>query len=488
MGFKINTDAPQQSEEPQIPKSVSLVDDLQIDSGLQPLTDHFQLQTSRNPGGRKSSEAIPFKLGIGQLWFDSTNRPHVLQSGKAWEELGSRFSIALNTVPFAVDADRNSRGSPVQPSSERRRELSGQDLKKLQSEAIELNGFPDDILLVIQNKEEQLRLGQDSRLKFSNTEIAIDKYGNAIAPLLDTDQHTGEPLFYGFSVMPRYIFSANHETFMQSLGIDLSAFGFGDYPDLMRLRSLPLIDSKKHDLYAFHSMLSKADSENLKDACDKMKSQIEAAERLFGLTPGNIIKRVVATTPSQYAAFVRVTNPDTIFFDEKILKDIQADKDGGVIPHELFHAFDLKYEFSLESSFAEMFSLLKATDAELFTALNEKGGHSLDTVFEFSATLTNSVSAPDWEPKMQAMPARVQGLYFHALARLKAALIAKKPDIVTAPIVSLIDERMASLRKILGSVPSFEDLVEKGPKGAPLETDYRFPIPIVGPIWERLRR
>jgi hypothetical protein len=181
-------------------------------------------------------------------------------------------------------------------------------------------------------------------------------------------------------------------------------------------------------------------------------------ERSFGFEPGEKIKNVFFVPSLSENASVNAANPETLIFWEEMLPSLAAGGGDHVIRHEAYHGLDLRHGFSLHPEFLGFHERLIASgDTELFDAIDEtrfldqKGGHSADDPLEFFASLVNTLNAPKWEEKTDAMTPRARGLYYHALKALRASLAARHPAIGSAPIFAALKDRIRSLEKKEGT-------------------------------------
>lgn len=392
---------------------------------------------------------------------------------ETWGDFSEDFEVKLEGRSFTaeIDRDRGKAGivAPLQLS------VTPKTVQLMEGRALEIHGFLESISLMTKDEAQGLQLGQDQRLRYDGKEILRDKYGNVIVPLYGFHFATGKPFFQGFKIYPHYPLARDTQSVpVRTVGVDLARFGFGDHRKLLAVQSLaPTHMPDQNNPYFLYSTLP-ADGPPSKDVYDKAARLAARTEELFGFRPGERVKEIFLVPSNSWNATVRFANPSSFFIWDELFADIREGRADFVVPHEVFHNFDVQSGFSLEPGFIGFFErLIEAADMELFDAIDEKnffktgkGGHSADNVLEFFATLTNSITAPEWNERVAEMTPRVRGLYYHALKVLRKTLLAKRPEISSAPVFKILEDRIRALESGAGtadgkkvSLPSFDKLV-----------------------------
>lgn len=406
------------------------------------------------------------------------SRRERFEAQRSWRRLLRNFRVTLEAVPFRKDIDRGEDRNgilqrPLSLSLDRRR------MRKIRFRPLEVGGFLTSIRLEPENLRRGRRWGRQAELQIPASDFHRDRYGNALLPLPGEEILTGKSVFMGFGIVPRFPLAerAAGAGAARLLGFDLTDFGFGDHRGILSGRPLlPVFSATPSRPYRLYSTLP-AGFEAGSKVYESAARRARAVEGSFGLRPGEKIKNVFLVPSEKQNASVHVANPETIFLWDEIFPQIAAGDADHIVDHEAYHSLDMQLHFSTHPGFARIFNALRdAHDLELFSAVDERnflekmGGHSEDDAFEFFASLLNTVSAPAWEEKIGEMCPRTRGLYYHALRALRAALLARRPELRDAPIGTSIGRRLAFLESQAGAAgfPPFEELAML-PAGAILQ-------------------
>ncbi len=444
---------------------------------LPPLTDKEK---------QELEERRVFRLEQPSIW----TKAKTSLSRKSWQSLDKKFKIFLEAQSIHAEIDREYREEfsldPMEFQFNPVKAFGQSNVGSLTS-----HGLLQRIRLRTKRQTDGVALAQKAHLQGPFGYPIRDKYGNIIIPLVGPHRKTGIQYFDGFDIFPAYsLAKGSSRTSLTNIGLDLSAFGFGDHPHLTTTKSLKpdRLPDNTYPYYLYNTLLPE-DRLKSKGVFEKASEQVRSTEAYFGFKPAERVESVFLISSNTENASVRDANPKVVFLWDEIFDGIVRGREDDTVPHEVFHCLDHQFGFSLHPAIKDLFvTLKKAEDEELFEAINEshflskkKGGHSEDNVFEFFASLVNTLKAPEWDKKVSEMSGRVRGLYYHALKGLQTALKAKHPPIIHAPIWQQIKKRTKALEK-MGSYGPLEALAFKpasfylsqGPNPIPIIKTWHF--------------
>lgn len=276
-----------------------------------------------------------------------------------------------------------------------------------------------------------------------------DKFGNQIelSYSLVRNPQVGDSVREIIEVTPPHNLSKNGEK-MSKLSVDLSPLGYSSEMDLAVCRTLDKVGSNG-GIEFYTDMDSKRVAKEYKKQLPLIADGARDIEKLFKLQPLEDIKTVVVLDSERPNAHFSKLNPNTlVILDERLRGNGQEI----VGRHEAAHLVDGKYDGKLSAGLAAIHRRLSSDNPEFFTKLNESsfsprigsGGHSQANPAEMFASLINSVAAPDCEKQLQRLGPRFCADYAESLRALRKQFEATPGFPQDAPIVGLIDKRLAS--------------------------------------------
>lgn len=407
-------------------------------------------------------------------------------AAKSWQSLRNSFDIEFTSQPEGTDVDTAIRHITydVMHASGRAKALG----------PINVNGNVEQLTFAVKDKRLALELAKDERLTpfltdesgknaiGESVEPVQDKYGNLIMPVFGETQFElpligkiGKPrtIFAGFMVMPPQQFAHNDKDGFAPVGVDLSQFGFGDYPVLYKQKvEQPVATAEANGTpYDLYSTVTDKDEAQQQAIFERASAEITGVESFFGNNPGDVVKAVALIPSNMPNAHASPVNPDMISIWDELFPEVVAEDGQFAASHESFHVMDFKLGISKNEALKNLFEVMSQSyDKALFPLIDERnylefgGGHSQENVQEFVASLLNTVYTGKFRETYDAMEPRLRSLYELSIAALRDALIAGGSS-ESAPVIGAIDgiltwsARDTSLTAKDFVVPTMEDLL-----------------------------
>lgn len=397
------------------------------------------------------------------------NAGQVRESQQSWRKLTRDFEMKIETRPLTADVDRDhGKNFLLYPTATLT--LTEDQLKEIGFGPLEVKGLTDVIELIPNSARGQKRDGREIKNSFQGQHY-IDRYGNLIVPIMGEIHRSGKPVLMEILVVPGYrlLKDSNQPLTQQPTGIDLTPLGLENYPNLLSVTAVPPVKTATEEMpYSLYSTMPSSDGTQIqgRDAIFEHVGVVaKQVETYFGFKPGERIHNIFFLPSLNENASAKQSNPDTFFIWDEIMPFIQSGDGDFIVAHEMYHALDFQFGFSEQPGFVALFDRLKsAEDNELFEAINEKsfrnlpmGGHADDNVYEFFASLVNTLDAPTWQESVANMSDRVRGLYYQALVALQSSFETCNPAMKNSPIFLKLQERLASLEQ-MGTYPPLEEL------------------------------
>lgn len=417
----------------------------------------------------------------------------VRAADKAWRSLLGDFDVTFVSQPEGSNVDSLVRHVPLK--------LEAENFSERDAAPFNVDGHVEAFVIEPKNLRTKLRLAADPLMKkYVETEYVEDKYGNIIIPMFSLVGKKRKTLvFDSFQVIPPRRLSHDQknpdETFAP-LGVDLTAFGFGDYPLLAKSSVEQAVSAPTSDRpYFLYSQVSDKTPEEQDAAYLRVAAEAAGVERFFGLNPGDAVKAISLTPSQEENATVSFTNPDTIQVWDEFFSAV-GEGDGRFIgSHESFHIMDFHFGLSEDEEVKTAFRTMSDSyDKALFGLIDEKsylengGGHSADNVREFVASLLNTVYTGKFDAKIAETDDRTRGLYYRALEALQHAI--RKNDRIgeDAPVALLLADAMGRVSNGREYIPAIGELIVPGMEdilmpsrlpATPQELLSDFPVPVL---------
>ncbi len=257
--------------------------------------------------------------------------------------------------------------------------------------------------------------GQITKLEFSKTyhdfnigfdaiqptvSIARDRFGNTIfheIAYVEEGNYYEETL----SVLVRMPLEEDNEITQASINIDLSDFGLGVYPDLLRHQpDHPEQVIHSEGQYNVFSRSEGLDLAKYQENLELIAAGVAQAEQEFGFVPGTLVRNIIIIDTDNINAHYAYDKPTTIVIHDEYLKKCSPAEQQNVGRHEAVHLIDNKFDLSEDTDLQAVYdglseSFLRAMNEKAWFDSIERGGHAQDDVGELIASSTGVILDPN---------------------------------------------------------------------------------------------
>ena len=265
-----------------------------------------------------------------------------------------------------------------------------------------------------------------------------DKYGNLL--ISDGD----------IAIAPAALITDNQPGQTVPLNFDLSPLGLDEIPGLIYVRPQFLL-AHENERSIYTNLDDPILLQRARDSLHSLCQGITQAEELFGFRAGEKVRQINLVNGRTVNAYFNPGAVDAItVLDEFLRHDMQLSFLG---VHETVHLVDELSQRKLSASLKPNFTSMLFGNRNFLETISEAtwlpgvkvGGHAWDGPEELVASLVNSLTHPRWEQKISEQSPAFRQAYLGCLKNL-AAELQKCPIIkADAPIVGLLDTRIALL-------------------------------------------